>query len=151
MGERRARYEKMKTLARGRSRSLAPHTLHPHPTTTPSPFFSPTSKNSETMHRAGGRALAALAMRALAGGEPALAAASTSARALLARAPAAATTTLLHSTTSREWPAPAARTFSSSAPDPPPSPAAKNHTGWGQTKVQELLDFKVRGGKRNKK
>jgi hypothetical protein len=103
------------------------------------------------MHRAGGRALAALAMRALAGGEPALAAASTSARALLARAPAAATTTLLHSTTSREWPAPAARTFSSSAPDPPPSPAAKNHTGWGQTKVQELLDFKVRGGKRNKK
>lgn len=90
------------------------------------------------MFRRAAPTLAALAKRALvadlAAGTAAASTASRWAPAAAAAASALARGPALPFVTTR---------FASTTSPDPPSPAAKNHTGWGQTKVSELLDFKV--------
>lgn len=87
------------------------------------------------MFRRAAPTLAALAKRALAADLPAgMTGTATAGRWL----PALATSAL----TVNAPPSFGAPRFASSTPASPPSPAAKNHTGWGQTKASELLDFK---------
>jgi len=92
---------------------------------------------SNQMFRRAAPTLAALAKRALAADLPAgMTGTATAGRWL----PALATSAL----TVNAPPSFGAPRFASSTPASPPSPAAKNHTGWGQTKASELLDFKAR-------
>ena len=116
-----------------RCASRSPLSHPPFSTTAPHAHQPP---SCHLMFRRAAPALASLAKRALAC--EALPASTTAASTRWAPTAAA----VLAAAREPSWAV--ARPFSAApSPPSPPSPAAKNHTGWGQTKVSELLDFKV--------